>query len=78
MPSISRNIRAGSLRRAAWVTSSPRVPLVADVPALADTITGYDGERTVRHGRAEEIRRRKSSKKLNKEINAGSRGQPAH
>ena len=41
MPSILQHIRAGSLRALA-VTSTARSPLLPDVPALADTIPGYE------------------------------------
>jgi tripartite-type tricarboxylate transporter receptor subunit TctC len=68
MPSILQHVRAGSLRALA-VTSAARAPQLPDVPALAETIPGYEasalfGVGVPKKTPAEII------EKLNKEINA--------
>jgi tripartite-type tricarboxylate transporter receptor subunit TctC len=68
MPSILQHVRAGSLRALA-VTSAARAPQLPDVPALAESIPGYEasalfGVGVPKKTPAEII------EKLNKEINA--------
>jgi tripartite-type tricarboxylate transporter receptor subunit TctC len=68
MPSIIQHIRAGSLRALA-VTSTERSPLLPDVPALADTIPGYEATALFGMG-APKNTPKEIIEKLNKEINA--------
>ena len=53
------------------MTATKRQPVLPDVPTVGEFVPGYDGQRLVRHRRAEEIRRKTSSTKLNSTINAG-------
>jgi len=68
MPSIIQHIRAGSLRALA-VTSTARSPLLPDVPALADTIPGYEASALFGMGVPKNTPK-EIIEKLNKEINA--------
>ena len=68
MPSILQHIRAGSLRALA-VTSTARSPLLPDVPALADTIPGYEASALFGMGVPKNTPKEIVAK-LNQEINA--------
>ena len=68
MPSILQHVRAGSLRALA-VTSKTRSPLLPDVPALADTIPGYEASALFGMG-APKNTPKEVIEKLNKEVNA--------
>jgi tripartite-type tricarboxylate transporter receptor subunit TctC len=67
MPSVIQHIRSGSLRALA-VTSTTRSPLLPDVPALADTIPGYEASALFGMG-APKNTPKEVIQKLNKEIN---------
>src|SRR5258706_1728777 len=68
MTSIVQHIRAGSLRALA-VTSTARSPLLPDVPALAETISGYEASALFGMGVPKNTPK-EIIEKLNKEINA--------
>jgi tripartite-type tricarboxylate transporter receptor subunit TctC len=68
MPSIIQHIRAGSLRALA-VTSTARSPLLPDVPALAETVPGYEASALFGMGVPKKTPA-EIIEKLNKEINA--------
>ena len=68
MPSILQHVRAGSLRALA-VTSTARSELLPDVPALADTIPGYEASALFGMGVPKNTPK-EIIEKLNKEINA--------
>ena len=68
MPSILQHVRAGSLRALA-VTSKTRSPLLPDVPALADTVPGYEASALFGMG-APKNTPKEVIEKLNKEVNA--------
>lgn len=68
MPSVIQHIRAGSLRALA-VTSTAKSPLLPDVPALADTIPGYEASALFGMG-APKNTPKDIIEKLNKEVNA--------
>src|SRR2546426_4514135 len=67
MPSILQHIRAGSLRALA-VTSTARSSLLPDVPALADTVPGYEASALFGMGVPKNTPK-EIIEKLNKEIN---------
>ena len=68
MPSVLQHIRGGALRALA-VTSTTPSPLLPDVPALADTIPGYEASALFGMG-APKNTPKEIIEKLNKEINA--------
>jgi len=68
MPSVIQHIRSGALRALA-VTSTTPSPLLPDVPALADTIAGYEASALFGMG-APKNTPKEIIEKLNKEINA--------
>src|SRR5258708_8402453 len=68
MPSIIQHIRSGSLRALA-VTSTARSPLLPDVPALAETISGYEASALFGMGVPKNTPK-EIIEKLNREINA--------
>src|SRR5436190_3867094 len=68
MPSVLQHIRAGSLR-ALGVTTTERSPQLPDVPALADTIPGYEASALFGMG-APKNTPKEIIEKLNKEVNA--------
>jgi tripartite-type tricarboxylate transporter receptor subunit TctC len=68
MPSILQHVRAGSLRALA-VTSKTRSPLLPEVPALADTVPGYEASALFGVGVPKNTPK-EVIEKLNKEVNA--------
>jgi tripartite-type tricarboxylate transporter receptor subunit TctC len=68
MPSIIQHVRAGSVR-ALGVTSAAKSSLLPDVPALGDTIPGYEASALFGMG-APKNTPKEIIEKLNKEINA--------
>jgi tripartite-type tricarboxylate transporter receptor subunit TctC len=68
MPSVIQHIRGGALRALA-VTSTTKSALLPDVPALADTIPGYEASALFGMG-APKNTPREIIEKLNKEVNA--------
>src|SRR4029077_10071220 len=68
MPSIIQHIRAGSLRALA-VTTTARSPQLPHVPAVADTVPGYEASALFGMG-APKNTPKDIIEKLNKEINA--------
>src|ERR1043166_4343003 len=68
MPSIIQHIRAGSLR-ALGVTTTERSPQLPDVPAIADTVKGYEASALFGMG-APAKTPKEIIAKLNAEVNA--------
>ena len=68
MPSIIQHIRAGSLR-ALGVTTAERSPQLPDVPAIAETVPGYEASALFGIG-APKNTPKEVIEKLNSEINA--------
>jgi tripartite-type tricarboxylate transporter receptor subunit TctC len=68
MPSIIQHIRAGSLRALA-VTTAERSPQLPDVPAIAETVPGYEASALFGMG-APKNTPKEIIEKLNSEINA--------
>src|SRR5437764_1872178 len=68
MPSIIQHIRAGSLR-ALGVTAAERSPQLPDVPAIAETVPGYEASALFGMG-APKNTPKEIIEKLNSEINA--------
>jgi tripartite-type tricarboxylate transporter receptor subunit TctC len=68
MPSVIQHIRSGTLRALA-VTSTAKSPLLPDVPALADTVPGYEASALFGMG-APKNTPKAVIEKLNKEVNA--------
>jgi tripartite-type tricarboxylate transporter receptor subunit TctC len=68
MPSVIQHIRGGALRALA-VTSTTPSPLLPDVPALSDTIPGYEASALFGMG-APKNTPKEIIEKLNKEVNA--------
>jgi tripartite-type tricarboxylate transporter receptor subunit TctC len=68
MPSIIQHIRAGSLR-ALGVTTTERSPQLPDVPAIADTVKGYEASALFGVG-APAKTPKEIIAKLNTEVNA--------
>jgi tripartite-type tricarboxylate transporter receptor subunit TctC len=68
MPSVLQHIRSGALRALA-VTSTEKSALLPDVPALADTVPGYEASALFGMG-APKNTPKEIIEKLNKEVNA--------